>query len=79
MIEVKIRKVTENITFPGALGMQSNQPCNYLQLYFAESGEVVPDNTYKLKQGTQERICSITGGQARGVEWIDSNQAIFLI
>lgn len=79
MVEVKIRDVTKNITTPGPLGMQSGQPRKYFQLYFSESGEVVPDNIYTLKQGEQKQMCNVTGGQARGVEWVDHNQPMFLV
>jgi len=51
MVEIKIRKITENITIPEPMGTQSNQRHNYVRLYFSESGEVVPDNIYTLKQG----------------------------
>lgn len=79
MVEVKIRELTENITNSGPVGMQSNQPHNYLQLYYSESGEVVPDNIYTLKQGEQKQMCNVTGGEARGVEWVDRNQPMFLV
>lgn len=79
MIEVKIREVTRNTTITGPMGMQLNQPYNYLQLYFSESGEVVPDDIYTLKQGKREEMCSVYDGQARGIEWVDRNQAAFLI
>ena len=79
MKEVKIREIAENTVISAPMGMQLNQPHKYLQLYFSESGDVVPDNTYTLKQGEQEQMCNVTGGQVRGAEWADCNQAMFLI
>ncbi|TRW90005.1 hypothetical protein [Candidatus Methylobacter oryzae] len=79
MVEVKIREVVENISALGPVGMQLNQAYSYLQLYFSESGEVVSDNIYTLKQGEQEQMCNIIDGKAIGVEWVDRNQPMFLV
>ena len=79
MRQVKIRKITENITVAAPLGTQTNESHQYLQLYFVESGEIAPDNFYTLKQGNIEVTCSVIDGRARGVEILDSNQPIFLI
>ncbi len=78
MVEVKIREKTESIKYATALGTELGQPHSYLQLYFPESGKVVPNDIYILKQGEREEMCNVTGGQARGVEWTDRNQAMFL-
>ncbi len=79
MIDVKIREITENIVNSGPMGIQLNQPHKYLQLYFSESGNVVPDKTYTLKQGEQEQICHMIAGQLIGAEWVAHNQEIYLI
>ena len=79
MIEVKIREVTKNIVVPAPMGMQLNQPNKYLQLYFSESDDVVSDNIYTLIQGEQKQMCTVIGGEVRGAEWADRNQAMFLI
>jgi hypothetical protein len=79
MLEVKIREVTKNITTPGIMGMETNQPHNELKMYFSETGEEVPDGNYTLKQGEQEEACFVYGGRVREVEWVDHNQAMFLI
>ncbi len=76
MREVKISKKTENII---AQGTRINESHQYIQLYFVESGEIVTDNFYTLKQGNTEVMCSVTGGRVRGTETLDSNQPIFLI
>lgn len=78
MVEVKIREIPKNIIAYGVLGTQSNQRHSYLQLYYSDSGQVVPDGIYNLKQGEQQQMCNITDGQARGVDWVDPNQPIFL-
>ncbi len=79
MKEVKIRKKTENTTASAPMGTQTNESHQYLQLYFVESGGIVPDDIYTLKQGEYEVMCSVTGGRVRGAETLDSNQPIFLI
>jgi hypothetical protein len=80
MKEVKLLRKTENIRDFLPTGIQISQPHQYLQLYFVESGKLVPDNIYKLKQGDNEVMCSIDGGCIRGAETlVDSNQPIFLM
>jgi hypothetical protein len=79
MREVKISKKTENIIIPFVQGTRTNESHQYIQLYFVESGEIVPDNFYTLKQGDTEVMCSVIGGRVRGTETLDSNQPIFLI
>ncbi len=81
MKEVKLLRKTEIIKVALPMGASMNEPHQYLQLCFAESGKLVPDNSYTiLKQGDNEIVCSIYDGRIRGAETLaDSNQPIFLM
>lgn len=79
MKEVNIRTKNKNISIPGNSGTQFNQLRQHLELYFPESGEVVPDNFYTLSQGEIEEACSVIGGEARGVEWVDRSKKMFIV
>ena len=79
MREVKISKKTEDVITPFVQGTQINESHQYIQLYFVESGEIVPDNIYTLRQENTDVMCSVIGGRVRGTETLDSNQPILLI
>lgn len=79
MREVRIREAIENIVSAGVLGSKINQPHKYFQLYFVESGEILSNGIYNLRQGGVERVCNITAGEVRGVEWIDRNRSVYII
>jgi len=79
MKEVKIVRKTEN-SETSFIGSSMNNRHQYLQLCFVESGRLVPDDIYTLKQGDKEVKCSIHRGRVKGAEkFVDSNQPIFLM
>lgn len=78
-VQVNIRRRTENIRIPGPLGTQSNQQRESLQLYIADTGELVSDGNYVLKQENQSEHCSIYNGELRGADWTDETKSLFLL
>lgn len=79
MIEVEIRTKVDAITVAAPLGTKYIQPHSYPQLYVSESGQLLPDNIYYLKQGDRIEMCNVTKGRVRGAEWIDPQQPFYLM
>ncbi len=78
-VHVNIRRKIENIKTPGPLGTQSNQQRESLQLYITDTGKLVSDGNYVLKQENQSETCSIYNGELRGADWIDETKPLFLL
>ncbi len=79
MIQVEIRTKVDFITVPAPMGIKVTQPHSYPQLYVSESGELLPDNIYYIKQGDRVERCSVTKSRVRGADWVDANLPLYIL
>ena len=79
MIQVEICTKVDAITVAAPLGTKVIQPHIYPQLYFSETGQLLPDNIYYLKQGDIVEMCNITKGIVRGADWVNANLPLYLV
>jgi len=79
MIQVEIQTKVDAITVAAPLGTKYIQPHSYPQLYVSESGQLLPDNIYYLRQNDRVEMCDVTKGRVRGAEWIDPQQPFYLM
>lgn len=79
MIQVEIQTKVDAITVAAPLGTKLIQPHSYPQLYVSESGQLLPDNIYYLKQGDRVEMCDVTRSRVRGAEWADPNLPLYLL
>lgn len=79
MIQVEIRTKVDAITVAAPLGAKVIQPHSYPQLYASESGELLPDNIYYLKQGDRVEMCNVTKSRVRGTDWVNASLPLYLL
>lgn len=79
MIQVEIRTEVDAITVSAPFGVKVIQPHSYPQLYISESGELLPDKIYYLKQGNRVEMCNVTKSRVRGADWVNTNLPLYLL
>lgn len=80
MIEVKVGSKVVSTPIAAPLGTRYYQRNNYPTLYIAESGQLLPDNIYYIKQGNRVEMCRVrSDGTVINADWVNSSLPLYLV